>query len=118
MHQAAWLVKHVCAPWEKILFTTFTKNLAMDIASNLKKLCSREEWERIEVVHLDAWSKRFLDKQGFSLKLTYEDPKSEEFWQKALELVAHNLPYPAEFIRGEWDNVLQAHGIETPEGYL
>ena len=118
MHRAAWLARHACAPGQKILFTTFTRNLATDIASNLKKLCSHEEWERIEVVHLDAWTKRFLDKQGFGLKLTYENPRRENLWEKALELTAANLPFAADFIRGEWDNVLQAHGIEAWEGYL
>lgn len=118
MHRAAWLARNTCTPGQKILFTTFTRNLAADIASNLKKLCSREEWERIEVVHLDAWAKRFLDKQAFELKLTYEDPKGEGLWEKALELSAANLPFPADFIRGEWDNVIQAHGIESWEGYL
>ena len=118
MHRAAWLARNVCADGQKILFTTFTKNLAADIASNLKKLCSREEWERIEVINLDAWVRRFLEKQGFPLKLTYEETSRENFWEKALELTAGNLNYPAEFIRGEWDNVIQAQGIEKCEGYL
>jgi superfamily I DNA and RNA helicase len=74
MHRAVWLTRNSCVLGQKILFTTFTKNLAADIASNLKKLCSREEWERIEVVNLDAWTRRFLEKQGFNLKLTYESP--------------------------------------------
>ncbi len=118
MHRAAWLARHACALGQKILFTTFTRNLAADIASNLKKLCSREEWERIEVIHLDAWTKRFLDKQGFGLKLTYEDPKREDLWKSALDVTAANLPFTEQFIRSEWDNVLQAHGIESWEGYL
>lgn len=118
MHRAAWLARHACAPGQKILFTTFTKNLATDIASNLKRLCSLEEWERIEVIHLDAWARRFLVKQGFELKLTYEDPKREDLWEKALQLAGDSLPFPRDFIRGEWNNVIQAHGIETWDGYL
>lgn len=118
MHRAVWLAKHFCAPGQKILFTTFTKNLAADISSNLKKLCSREEWERIEVVNLDAWARRFLEKQGFSLKLTYEDYAKGDLWKKALDVVSLALPLPAEFLRAEWDNVIQAHGIETCEAYL
>ena len=118
MHRAAWLAKNICAPGQKVLFTTFTKNLATDIASNLKKLCSREEWERIEVVNLDAWSRRFLEKQGFNLKLTYENSSRDDLWKKAVELAAQPMPFPAEFIRGEWDNVIQAHGIETCDAYL
>lgn len=118
MHRAVWLARNTCAPGQKILFTTFTKNLAADIASHLKQLCSREEWERIEVVNLDAWARRFLENQGFNLKLTYEASSREDLWQKALELAAPAVAFPSEFVRGEWDNVIQAHGIETCEAYL
>jgi mRNA-degrading endonuclease RelE of RelBE toxin-antitoxin system len=118
MHRAVWLIRNACAPDQKILFTTFTKNLAADISSNLKKLCSREEWERIEVVNLDAWTRRFLEKQGFNLKLTYEASSRDDHWQKALELSAPSIPFPPEFVRSEWDNVIQAYGIETCDAYL
>jgi len=118
MHRAAWLARNNCAPGQKVLFTTFTKNLAADIASNLKKLCSREEWERIEVVNLDAWARRFLDKQGFSLKLTYEDSSKDDLWKKALALVTPAVSFSPEFIQSEWDNVIQANGIESCEAYL
>lgn len=118
MHRAVWLARNSCAPGQKILFTTFTKNLAADIASHLKKLCSREEWERIEVVNLDAWARRFLGKQGFNLKLTYEASSRDDLWQKALELAAPAITSPPEFVRSEWDNVIQAHGIETCDAYL
>jgi len=118
MHRAAWLASHFCAPGQKILFTTFTRNLATDIAANLKKLCSREEWERIEVINLDAWARRFLEKQGFNLKLTYEESSRDDLWQKALELGESASSFPPDFVRSEWDNVIQAHGIESCEAYL
>jgi Txe/YoeB family toxin of Txe-Axe toxin-antitoxin module len=118
MHRAVWLVRNTCMQGQKVLFTTFTKNLAADIASNLKKLCSREEWERIEVVNLDAWSRRFLEKQGFSLRLTYEDSSAEDLWKKATALVGPEKSFTPDFIRAEWDNVIQAHGIESCEAYL
>jgi len=63
MHRAVWLARNSCAPGQKILFTTFTKNLAADIASHLKKLCSREEWERIEVVRPEKSAKNALSQQ-------------------------------------------------------
>ena len=118
MHRAIWLLRNVCAPGEKVLFTTFTKNLAADIASSLKSLCSHEEWERVEVVHLDAWVKRFLDKQGFHLKLTYEDKKSDDLWEKAVDISGNPLALEADFLRAEWDNVIQANGIDSIDMYL
>lgn len=118
MHRAAWLVRHACGPGQKVLFTTFTKNLAADIAANLKKLCSREEWQRVEVLNLDAWARRFLDKQGFPLQVAYEDSTRDDLWQKALSLLPGDLQHSADFIRAEWDNVIQANGIEDADGYL
>lgn len=118
VHRVAWLARNACTDGQKILFTRFTKNLAADIAASLKRLCSRGEWERIEIINLDAWARRFLAKQGFALKLTYEDASRENFWEKALELAATDLNYPPEFIRGERDYVFQARGIEKCDDYL
>ncbi|MFZ4774167.1 MAG: UvrD-helicase domain-containing protein [Terrimicrobiaceae bacterium] len=117
MHRAVWLLRNVCAPGEKVLFTTFTKNLAADIASNLKSLCSLGDCERIEVVHLDAWVKRFLDKQEFRLKLIYEDKKGDRLWEEALGIAGRPLGLEADFLRAEWDNVIQANGIDSFEQY-
>ena len=33
-------------------------------------------------------------------------------------MTATALPFSKDFIRSEWDNVIQAHGIETPEAYI
>ncbi len=118
MHRAAWLAKHVLAPGQKILFTTFTKNLATDISANLQKICSREDWEKIEVKHLDAWVRGFLNKQGFGIRLSYDDPKSGDLWPKALALAGEDMPFSSDFLRSEWDNVIQAHGIETLAQYI
>ena len=41
MHRAKSLAEQVCnQPGDKILFTTFTRNLAEDIDANLAKICS------------------------------------------------------------------------------
>jgi hypothetical protein len=118
MHRAAWLARNACAPGQKVLFTTFTRNLAADIAANLKSICSRDEWERIEVVHLDAWARRFLEKQSFPLKLAYDEAVRESLWQKAMALLPPELDIVAGFVRTEWDNVIQAYGVEDLQGYM
>jgi len=54
MHRAAYLAEKVfSADEDRILFTTFTRNLAADIEANLAKLCAPQAMKRIEVVHLD-----------------------------------------------------------------
>lgn len=64
MHRAKWLVEHWLPTNTKLLFTTFTRNLAVDIHANLKELCSPQELARIEVIHLDAWVRRFLHQRN------------------------------------------------------
>jgi superfamily I DNA/RNA helicase/mRNA-degrading endonuclease RelE of RelBE toxin-antitoxin system len=118
MHRAVWLARKVCTEGQKVLFTTFTKNLAADIAANLKSICSRDEWERIEVVHLDAWVRRFLEKQSFPLKLAYDEAVRGSLWEKAMALLPPELNLPAGFPRAEWDNVVQAQGVEDLPAYM
>ena len=58
MHRARWLARNL--PEDRILFTTFARNLATDIENNLRSICSPEEMSRIEVTNLDRWVVRFL----------------------------------------------------------
>ena len=56
MHRAKYLAEQVFTGKEdRVLVTTFTKNLATDIFENLRKICAAEAMARIEVVNLDAW---------------------------------------------------------------
>ena len=50
---------------KKILFTTFTKNLSLDILENLKKICDEKTMQNIEVINLDSWVHNFLSKHGY-----------------------------------------------------
>ena len=63
MHRA----KHLAAGLkdkERILFTTFTANLASDIKDNLRKICTLEEFRKIDVINLDAWVPQFQRGHG------------------------------------------------------
>ena len=69
MHRANWLAANRVRPGEKILFTTFTKNLAQDIHDNLKTLCGESLLKQIEVVNLDQWVRYFLRKQQYDFEV-------------------------------------------------
>ena len=61
MHRAVNLIRRPdWHPGQKLLFTTYTKNLAIDISDQLDFLCTPDEKRRIEVVNLDAWLSSFL----------------------------------------------------------
>src|SRR5690606_31852448 len=116
MHRAKWLAEHVVGEDEKLLFTTFTRNLAADIEENLGKICSEEALARIEVTNLVRWVFHFLKKHGYEYEIDYGD-RTEDLWESALGLAPDDLDLPAEFYRGEWEEVIQPHGITSLQEY-
>ena len=117
MHRAKALAK-VCPADERILFTTFSTNLASDIQANLKKLCSTEELRRIEVINLDAWVARFLATQGFEYRISYEQRELEDIWQDAIAEAGCNLDLEPSFYVDEWAQVILALDELTLEHYV
>ncbi len=118
MHRAAYLAEKIFnKPESRILFTTFTQNLAADIQSNLRKLCSADALNRIEVVHLDKWVTGLLKRSGYEYQIAYwkKDKKLRAAWDKAMALSSHD--FSETFYREEWEIVVQAQGCEQWEDY-
>lgn len=103
MHRAKRLAAKA-SDSERILFTTFTTNLATDIKENLRKICSPEEFRKIEVVNLDAWINNYLYKSGYSAKIEYK--KISDLWKKAVKIAQVDLPYDPVFYEEEWNRVV------------
>lgn len=100
----------------RILFTTFTANLAADIRENLKKICTATELRKIEVVHLDAWVNNFFKEAGFTAQIEYDNIPA--FWEKALLLANVDLPFDPGFYEEEWNRVVLAQEALTLEKYV
>lgn len=116
MHRARFLATHVFTrPTDRILFTTFTRNLANNIESNLKHLCG-PEMERIEVVNLHRWAITFLRNQGFRIEIA-SDSEVDHCWDEAIR-VAGTPDLPDDFYIHEWDFVVKANGIQDKASYL
>ena len=124
MHRAVHLARHVfAAENDRLLFTTFTSNLAADIQENLRALCPDPQvLARIEVVSLDGWVNRFLKQQGFQKRIHYfsnsQDGVLQDLWDEALLKAPANLNMPQEFYREEWEQVIQTHGIASEREYF
>ena len=118
MHRAAYLAKSVfTAETDRILFTTFTKNLAEDISQNLDKLLDGAARKRVEVLHLDAWVRRFLKSNGYNYEITYFDQKeAAQAWDQAL--ASGPTDYSSAFYREEWERVVLAQGCASEAEYL
>jgi superfamily I DNA/RNA helicase len=117
MHRARYLAEKIFPlKDDRILLTTFTKNLATDIADNLRKLCPPETYARIEVVNLDHWVENFLRAQGYRHQIVF-DYDGNDCWQNALQ-TAPQFGLSAGFYRAEWEDVVQAQNITSAEQYI
>lgn len=116
MHRAKHLAQ-ACGPEDKVLFTTFTANLAQDIKENLRKICTTEEMRKIEVIHLDAWISRFLRQQDYEYTIQYGEAISD-LWREAVLSTGEEYDYPDGFFEEEWNSVVQAQGISTLKEYV
>jgi superfamily I DNA/RNA helicase len=104
----------------KVLFTTFTSNLAADVEDSLGNLCSKEQLARIEVRHLDGWVVEFLKRAGYEKRIVYFDDEGnlEEAWERAYNEFGGGLGLSLDFLRDEWRQIVQPNAISTLAEYL
>lgn len=118
MHRAKWLAENVFNNSnDKILFTTFTRNLAEDIKSNLRKICSPEIMKRIDVVNIDAWIIDFLRKHNYNYKVIY-GKELEKLWERALTMASSEVKVPESFYKEEWEKVVIPNDVTTKSEYI
>ncbi len=118
MHRARWLARQLVrtgADGGRILFTTWTRNLAVDIEANLRVICTPEELSRIQITNLDRWVRGFLEGQRYDFRVEYG--RDHESWQRALDLKDAGLEFPDAFYRDEWEQVVLARGVTTEDEY-
>ena len=117
MHRAKWLAEHVASDSRKVLFTTFTRNLAADIQHNLNKICSSEELARIEVQNLDAWVMGFLKKQGYDYGLLLDAQLERQLWEEAYSEKPASADLTMAFFQEEWSRVIQPQSVCSLDEY-
>ena len=116
MHRARHLAREVFKEkTDRILFTTYTANLAESVEQNLRSLCG-DQGERIEVIHLHAWAVRFMKTQGVDFQVA-SDEEIDRCWEEALA-VAGDPDFDVGFLKQEWALVVRANGITTSPEYL
>ncbi len=102
---------------ERILFTTFTANLATDIRARLRQICPAAEMKKIDVVHFDAWVAQYLRENGYRARLVYGD-ELYELWEQAARAADLKGEYSVEFYMEEYDRVVAAQEAFTREKYF
>ncbi len=102
---------------KRVLFTTYTRNLADDIRENLRKIASMDQMKKIEVIILDAWVASFLRDQGYEYNISYGD-ELDKIWDDAIAQAGGSLDYTKNFYIDEWIKVVQAQEAYTKEKYI
>ncbi len=117
MHRSKYLLKEVfTAPEDRILVTTFTRNLAQDLSRNLEEMCGAQA-NRLVVQNLHAWAKSFYEQQVGRRVYIASNKKREELIALATTDAADESLSPRFYLE-EWDQVIQPQEIEDLPAYL
>lgn len=116
LHRAAYLAK--ANPKNKILLCTFTKTLAAALKLKLEILFTNNQnaLQQIEVTHFEGLAFNSLKRQEKQPNIASKI-QIENFFRRARE-ESLICKYPIGFLLSEWENVIDAWGIETLSDYL
>lgn len=123
-HLAADLIRRHSSG--KLLFTTYSANLATDIETNLRMICTNEELRKIDVLNLDKYIVRTFRKCGYDYEIWYgSDPHDknktiDSMWNQARSLVndAKISQLGTPFFKDEWKQVIIPQQIDSLGAYL
>ena len=119
MHRAKYLLEKVfIAPSERLLFTTFTKNLCDDIEALLKTICSDSIMSRIDIRNLDAWALEYVRSLGIDVNPLVEEKDKTDLMEEAMALVEGSDAFKAAFYLRERSLVMLPNGIDSIGAYL
>lgn len=115
IHRAKHLLETVFTDEsDRILFTTYTANLANNIRSLLRELCGANA-DRIDVLHLDSWAVRRLRENGTSVKIADQDDINQTWDIVGME---EPCPFDAIFLKGEYDYAVKSMGVSSKSEYF
>ncbi len=119
MHRARWLADNRTPAGKRVLFTTFTKNLASDIEQNLRTLCGTSTLAKLEVRNLDAWVHSYMRSRKLEHRIVYDRKQDAalQAWQSAMAVRDTSLDLPEYFYEQELEQVVLAQGITTRDQY-
>lgn len=121
MHRAVHLAERLASPNHRILVTTFTTNLSATIKGLIGKLARQRNVtspDRIEVTNLHDLARTICLRAGWRGRVA-DSTAMREVWEGVL--AQPNLASPplgADFLREEYDEVVDPMGIVSEEDYL
>jgi mRNA-degrading endonuclease RelE of RelBE toxin-antitoxin system len=119
LHRARYLAAEVFTqPTDRILFTTFTHNLALNLGGLMDKLCGTDQAtrQRIEIVNVHSLAASLLRRVGESFTLL-DEPTSHRLMSAAVR--SHDtLGLSPAFYLAEWTEVVQEREALTEAAYV
>lgn len=118
MHRAKYLADGLAGSGNKLLFTTFSTNLALDIEDGLKSICTDEQMGHIEVLNLDALVYRLLKARRYEHEIAFDyEIKAKPVWEAAMVDLDPAVGVDRDFVRAEFEQVVLAQGLATRDAY-
>lgn len=100
---------------ERILMTTFTKNLAADIAAMLDDMDIYNR-SRIDIVNIDSLEAQLFGK-AFPDKTIIYDKNANSIWVQLISEYIPNIRFNVDFFVKEWERLIVPYNITTIEEY-
>ncbi|MEO0460579.1 MAG: UvrD-helicase domain-containing protein [Myxococcota bacterium] len=114
MHRARYLAR--LYPRDRILFTTFNRNLASNISELIDGFCGAER-SRIEVTNIHSWAVGYGGKRWGSVDIA-NSQKLDACWLEAVGAGRTELDWTELDYRIEWKEVIQFYGVGSLDEYL
>lgn len=119
MHRAKFLLGNVFTKkTDRILFTTFTKNLCDDIRMLLGSICTEDEMSRIDVCNLDKWALEYVKVLGVDVTPLYREKQKLELMERAMLGIEGADNWRPGFFLRERANVVLPNEIDGLPAYL
>ncbi|HEX2143061.1 MAG TPA: UvrD-helicase domain-containing protein [Glycomyces sp.] len=116
LHRAARLAAAL-GPGERLLLTTFTRNLAADLKRKLALLLEEQAMGQVDVEHLDSVVHRLASERGPRPGTRLDDRTMTAWWNELCQQPGET-EFDAEFLHGEWSEVICAQLITGRSEYF
>jgi hypothetical protein len=117
IHRAVHLARRLDDPKARLLVTTFTTTLSIDIKQRLRRL-GPDVADRIEVTNLHALARTICARCGWHGRIATEE-ETEEIWEDVWrDMSSMSFQMSREVLEGEHRWVVDPNGITDEEAYL
>ncbi|MCB9736005.1 MAG: UvrD-helicase domain-containing protein [Deltaproteobacteria bacterium] len=116
LHRAAHLLTEVLPDDERVLVTTFTRNLALDLERHLGRMVPPAAAARADVMNLHRVARRIAETGRFKGFELAQPAHEAQLWHAALAWDALGLDRA--FYDAELRDVVHAHGVADEAEYL